>query len=198
MTVTSAGGRLLAERAAGPLDRRRRHPPQAGVRQALHEDPLLRERLRAALKAAPDMPRALSRLAMDRGGPRDLACIRDGVTAAAALARLLPGDSATNSPRRRRRSPRSMATSRTALSAALGDDLPLLKRDGGFVRPGPCARARRDAGAARRFRAASSPACRRATPKRRIRGRLGSSTTTSSAISSRCRRRTASGSLRRL
>ncbi len=136
MTATPAGGRLLAERLAGPLTdvaaiRRR----QDSVRLC-HEDPLLRERLRSALKAAPDMPRALSRLAMDRGGPRDLACIRDGVAAAAALARLLPGDLGDELAEAAAALSALDGGIETALSAALGDDLPLLKRDGGFVRPG--------------------------------------------------------------
>ena len=43
------------------------------------------------LKATPDMARALSRLALDRGGPRDLAALRDGLAAALAIAVLLGG-----------------------------------------------------------------------------------------------------------
>jgi DNA mismatch repair protein MutS len=139
MTLTPAGGRLLAERLAGPLTdvaaiRRRLDSVSAFV-----DDPLLRERLRAALKAAPDMPRALSRLAMDRGGPRDLACIREGVAAGLAIAALLPkalegelGEAAA-----------SLLALDPALEARLGaalsDDLSLLKRDGGFIRPGHAA-----------------------------------------------------------
>ncbi len=136
MTTTPAGGRLLAERLAGPLTDvaaiRRRQESVA----LCHEEPLLRERLRVALKAAPDMPRALSRLAMDRGGPRDLACIRDGVAAAASLAQLLPqelGAELAEAAAALRALDRSIETQ---LAAALGEDLPLLRRDGGFVRPG--------------------------------------------------------------
>ncbi|MBA3511301.1 DNA mismatch repair protein MutS, partial [Sphingomonas sp.] len=51
----------------------------------LHEDALRRERVRVALKAMPDFARALARLAAQRGSPRDLALIRDGLAAAAAL-----------------------------------------------------------------------------------------------------------------
>ena len=42
--------------------------------------------MRASLKGAPDLARALSRLVVGRGGPRDLAAIRDGIDAAASLA----------------------------------------------------------------------------------------------------------------
>ena len=45
--------------------------------------PALRGAMRAKLKGAPDLARALSRLVVDRGGPRDLAAIRDGIDAAA-------------------------------------------------------------------------------------------------------------------
>ena len=54
-------------------------------------DAVLRERLRGLLAGAPDMTRALSRLALERGGPRDLAAIRDGLTAARAACALLDG-----------------------------------------------------------------------------------------------------------
>jgi len=144
MTLTPAGGRLLAERLAGPLT------DVAAIRRrlrsvtALIDDPLLRERLRAALKGAPDIPRALSRLAMDRGGPRDLACIREGVAAAAAIAALLPERFAPEGPDDEldaaARALRALDGSiETSLAAALADDPPLLKRDGGFVRPGALA-----------------------------------------------------------
>jgi DNA mismatch repair protein MutS len=136
MTVTPAGGRLLAERLAGPLTSVTAIRHRLDAVESFSADPLLRERLRGALKGAPDMPRSLSRLAMDRGGPRDLAAIRDGVSVAAALAALLPQEL-----------PAEIATAAEALSAldpaiagtlsaALADDLPLQKRDGGFVRTG--------------------------------------------------------------
>src|SRR6266403_243843 len=45
----------------------------------------LRADVRARLAAAPDLARALARLVVGRGGPRDLAAIRDGLHAAAEL-----------------------------------------------------------------------------------------------------------------
>jgi DNA mismatch repair protein MutS len=53
--------------------------------QWLGEDALLRERVRGALKAMPDFARALARLTAGRGSPRDLAVLRDGLAASAAL-----------------------------------------------------------------------------------------------------------------
>src|SRR6476659_2926348 len=70
-TMTSAGSRLLAQRLAAPLT---------------EPDAIARQQTRELLHIAPDMARALSRLVVGRGGPRDLAAIRDGIGAAAALA----------------------------------------------------------------------------------------------------------------
>ena len=96
-------------------------------------------RLRGRLKAAPDLARALSRLALDRGGPRDLAAVRDGLLRAA---RRWPQRAGAAPPAARglaRAMPRCRR-GRGALAARLGEalaeSLPLNRRDGGFVRPG--------------------------------------------------------------
>ncbi|HUE79879.1 MAG TPA: DNA mismatch repair protein MutS [Sphingomicrobium sp.] len=82
---TAAGRRLLAEDIAAPLTERAAIEARLGLVAWLHEDALRRERVRAALKAMPDFARALARLAAQRGSPRDLALLRDGLSAAAAL-----------------------------------------------------------------------------------------------------------------
>ena len=138
LTVTPGGSRLLAERLAAPLT------DPAAIAQRLDavqwgtETGTARGRLRALLKATPDMARALSRLSLDRGGPRDLAALRDGLKAAARAAGLLA--TAENVPH----ALTAIATALVGvdpglaaiLAAALADDLPLQKRDGGFVRAG--------------------------------------------------------------
>ncbi|SHF62145.1 DNA mismatch repair protein MutS [Kaistia soli DSM 19436] len=137
--VTGAGSRMLAARLAGPIT----DPDEIGRRldaiDWLIAAPDLRRRLREQLAACPDLARALSRLALDRGGPRDLAAIGAGLSAAAAIAELL-GDAEGLLPDEIA----EVATVLVALppgfaeriGAALDDELPLLKRDGGFVRPG--------------------------------------------------------------
>jgi DNA mismatch repair protein MutS len=82
---TSAGRRLLAEDISAPLTERAQIEPRLALVAWLHEDALHRERVRVALKAMPDFARALARLAAQRGSPRDLALLRDGLSAAAAL-----------------------------------------------------------------------------------------------------------------
>ncbi|MGV6871559.1 DNA mismatch repair protein MutS [Pseudochelatococcus sp. B33] len=137
-TLTPAGGRLLAERLAGPLT----DPQAIRARQdsvaMLHEDIALRERLRGLLRAAPDIARALSRLIVGRGGPRDLAALRDGLSAARAIGTHLEGAPALSAELDgARQSLKELDPAwGEALAAALADDLPLLKRDGGFVRAG--------------------------------------------------------------
>ena len=82
---TAAGRRLLAEDIAAPLTERAAIDARLSLVAWLHEDALRRERVRLALKAMPDFARALARLAAQRGSPRDLAQLRDGLSAAAAL-----------------------------------------------------------------------------------------------------------------
>ncbi len=103
-------------------------------------DVLARQQTRELLNITPDMARSLSRLVVGRGGPRDLAAIRDGIGAAAALAaRLdkLPKKCAelSNGALARTACARSSRLMRESM-AVLADELPLFKRDGGFVRDG--------------------------------------------------------------
>ena len=135
-TVTVAGARMLSQRLAAPLT----DPDAIGRRLdavgLFVSEVDLRADVRARLAAAPDLARALARLVVGRGGPRDLAAIRDGLRAAAELSRRLASapqvaEIADATAALRRPDPAIAAE----LSAALGEDLPLFKRDGGFVGP---------------------------------------------------------------
>jgi len=137
-TVTAAGSRLLAQRLAAPLTE-----PAAIVRR--HDavahfvaDSGLRARLRSDLKGAPDLARALARLVVGRGGPRDLAAIRDGIEAAAGVSAALTANGGIPDDIRQAAAAlcRPDAGIAAALATALADELPHLKRDGGFVRAG--------------------------------------------------------------
>ncbi|MBB1497654.1 DNA mismatch repair protein MutS [Paracoccus sp. MC1862] len=133
-TVTAPGGRLLERRISAPSrDLPLIHRRQAGV-AALVEDARLTADLRDALARVPDMDRALSRLSLERGGPRDLAAVRNGLTAAVRIAALIGGgdpllaEAAGN------------LVGHDALIDLLDEALvaepPLLSRDGGFVAAG--------------------------------------------------------------
>ena len=136
LTVTPAGARLLAERLASPLTDPEAINRRLDSLEFLVEAAPMRDALRRALAHAPDFLRALARLSLDRGGPRDLAAIRDGLAAAATLASILeaaqdlPSELLSAYARLRA----GCAELERDLEATLADDLPLLKRDGGFVR----------------------------------------------------------------
>ena len=86
---SAAGRRLLAEDVAAPLTDRSAIESRLALVAWLHDDAIRRERVRQALKAMPDFARALARLTAGRGSPRDLALLRDGLSAAALLRREL-------------------------------------------------------------------------------------------------------------
>src|SRR5690606_15372997 len=83
------------------------------------------------------MPRALTRLALNRGGPRDLGALRAGFAAGAEIARLLRGTALPAELEHARAAIEALpADLADLLARALGDELPLQKRDGGFVSAG--------------------------------------------------------------
>ncbi|KQU87552.1 DNA mismatch repair protein MutS [Mesorhizobium sp. Root102] len=136
-TVTGGGARLLADRLMAPLT----DPAAIGARldsvSFFRSETRLCQAVRSSLKSVADMPRALSRLALNRGGPRDLGALRAGFEAAGAIAEIF---AATTLPQELTAAlaaihalPQALAQH---LTQALGDELPLLKRDGGFVRGG--------------------------------------------------------------
>jgi DNA mismatch repair protein MutS len=140
-TVTSAGGRLLARRLAAPLTDPDAIRARLDAVEALVADTGARSDLRAQLRKVPDLARALSRLVVGRGGPRDLAAIRDGLESASELARRL--DAMADAPAEIRQAVAALCRPDPGivaqLEAALADELPALKRDGGFVRQGHAA-----------------------------------------------------------
>ena len=90
---SAAGRRLLAEDLAAPLTDRGAIEARLALVQWLHSNGSRRTRIRAALKAMPDVPRALARLVAQRGSPRDLAQLRDGLDAIAGLKSDIEADS---------------------------------------------------------------------------------------------------------
>jgi DNA mismatch repair protein MutS len=91
--VTAGGRRLLATDISAPLTDKDEIERRLALVGWFHDDQLRRERTRSALKALPDLARALARLTSGRGSPRDLAQLRDGLAAARALKEALEGES---------------------------------------------------------------------------------------------------------
>jgi DNA mismatch repair protein MutS len=135
-TTTPAGARTLADWLAAPLR-------DCAKIAARHEsvgffanDPLIRMDVRQGLKSVPDMMRALGRLALERGGPRDLAALRDGLLAARECGVKLEAE---NPPYLLAKAAAFLAGVDLALpqefGVALADELPLDRRNGQFIRP---------------------------------------------------------------
>jgi DNA mismatch repair protein MutS len=139
-TLTAPGARLLAAWLTAPLT----DPVAIGARQdgwawLVGAAPRLAE-LRAALRGAPDLARALARISLGRCSPRDLAAIQLGQTAAAAAAVALSG-SGLASPL-----PPILAQAKTALfpapeladllRRALAETVPARLDDGGVIAAG--------------------------------------------------------------
>jgi DNA mismatch repair protein MutS len=137
-TVTGAGARLLGEFLSAPLTEPAAIAERQDLVQFLLEDDGLREALREALRQAPDLERALSRLTAGRGGPRDLAAIRDGLQQAAALRAVI---AAPRNPAPKLLKAAEVGLGHHAelvdrLARALRTELPFLSRDGGFIAAG--------------------------------------------------------------
>ncbi len=131
----------MAERLAAPLTDKAEIERRLDLVQLFVERPALRERVREALKRTPDIERALQRLSVGRGGPRDLAALRDGLESAEALSALLGAEPEALAPPPAPLAEIVQAAANhrkliDALAVALADEPPLFARDGGFIRAG--------------------------------------------------------------
>jgi DNA mismatch repair protein MutS len=136
LTVTSAGSRLLSLRLAAPLLR-------LGLIQERQNDVTYfvnsneyRKTIREVLKQVPDMERALSRLNMMRGSPRDLAALRDGLNLATHIRQIF-GELELPSGLTKQIQRLGYHVDLTdKLSRALAENLPFYTRDGNFIAEG--------------------------------------------------------------
>lgn len=139
LTVTAAGGRLLAAEISAPSRDAGEIEGRLDLVQWFAGDGDLRGEARALLKRAPDVARALGRIAAGRGAPRDLSSLRDGLAAAQTLGLLLDGASAGGSPpaldplRLGLEPPRALLD---RLRAMLVESPPVNANDGGVVADG--------------------------------------------------------------
>jgi DNA mismatch repair protein MutS len=136
MTLTAAGARLLERRLAAPSCDLSEIRARLAAARFLVDDDALRAELRAALRAVPDIDRALSRLSLDRGGPRDLAMLRAGLRQAGALRQGLRGHDLPPLLAELAEGLGGHGALVDRLEAALVAEPPHLARDGGFVADG--------------------------------------------------------------
>ena len=134
-SVTASGARLLASRLAAPLTDIAAIASRQDAVQGFAEDSELRRKAREHLRAAPDMARALARISVGRGGPRDLAALRDGVKAARRLRdemKDLRGEAA-DAHAALTQAIADLSQLSDRLSFLLVEEPPYLARDGGFI-----------------------------------------------------------------
>ncbi|WP_375207409.1 DNA mismatch repair protein MutS [Hyphococcus sp.] len=142
-TVTGAGARLLASRLSSPLTDIAAIAARHDAVSYFESERDVTEDARQRLKETPDAARALSRLAAQRGGPRDIAALRDALMRAREIASLLPPEGASL-PADLRRATEALENRKgegfsaliTMLREALSDELPMLARDGGLIAKG--------------------------------------------------------------
>jgi DNA mismatch repair protein MutS len=133
-SVTAAGARLLARRIAAPLCDPVAISARLDAVGWMLAEAERRVAVRAALREVPDLDRALGRLSLGRGGPRDLAALRDGLAVAGRIGDLLAG------------APEVLAEAAAALAghgelqarlaAALAAAVPVALQDGGVIAAG--------------------------------------------------------------
>lgn len=135
-TVTPGGARLLEQRLSSPsrnLDIVQSR--LAAVDFAIEHDRLSGD-IRTALRKAPDLDRALSRLSLDRGGPRDLTAVRNTLEQAEVIARHCQACELPPLLASAAENLTGFDDLSALLDAALVAEPPLLTRDGGFVAVG--------------------------------------------------------------
>jgi DNA mismatch repair protein MutS len=137
-TVTAAGARQLATDISAPLATRSAIEQRYALVRDGVQHTVLRADIRNTLATMPDVERALTRLLLGRGGPRDLQSIAIALQSAARVRSLLAGATGTLSPSLVALAQTLPDLSRLhdGLLRALSDDVPYLARDGGFIRPG--------------------------------------------------------------
>lgn len=139
-TITHAGSRLLQDHLANPL----RQVPLIEARlQAVDlfaQHHALRSALREQLKNLPDMERALARLSLDRGGPRDLLALHEALEKSANIFDILSAQktahTALNAQLQGLGQYQALSDLQAELSVAVRDDAPIGTRDGGFIQKG--------------------------------------------------------------
>ncbi len=145
-TVTASGARLLAYWLNNPLTHKQEIDDRLDCVSYFINDNDKRETLRNFLKACPDLERSLSRLSVDRGGPRDLSAILTSLMNSLRIKDHINHDDGhvndLNRPSLLKHFLEQMHFSSNIhelidhLNRALKEDLPLLSRDGGFIEKG--------------------------------------------------------------
>jgi DNA mismatch repair protein MutS len=138
-TLTGPGARLLADHLAAPLTSPAEIMSRLDAVQFFLDRADVRAAMRERLRRVADIERALTRLSLGRGGPRDLAALRDALGETAAIRATLASPGLVPLPEVLGEAKQGLgehAVLVERLGRALAAELPLFARDGGFIAPG--------------------------------------------------------------
>jgi DNA mismatch repair protein MutS len=137
-TLTTAGARLLQSRLSAPLCDTTQINQRLNDVESFAQNTSVREKIRHVLDKIPDMERSLMRLALNRGGPRDLHALKVGLRSCVTLREILIESDKNNYLGFIEMLGLTQAQHSFVdeLDILLLDNLPMLARDGGFVKTG--------------------------------------------------------------
>lgn len=139
-TVTGAGSRQLAAQINAPLNDVAAINNRLNSLEFFNNNSAARDTVRKILRRTPDMARALSRLSLKRGGPKDLGAIRSGLLVADEVLKELEHFKQEHLPELIKQISKSLlfasGSLKDKLDRYLTEDLPLQARDGGFIKEG--------------------------------------------------------------
>jgi DNA mismatch repair protein MutS len=140
-TVTSLGGRLLSSYISSPLTNPKKINERLDIIEFFTNEIGTKDDIRERLKNCPDIERALSRIAIKRCGPRDLATIKTALSQIPLIISDIKGNDAKQVLNNR---PEALEICIShlgnhdeivnELENALADELPLHAKDGGFIK----------------------------------------------------------------
>ena len=136
-TITSSGARLLTNYLSAPLIDIETINARLNQVEYFVNNKTYRSDLRALLKQCPDIERSLSRLCLGRGSPRDMIAIKNGLEITKHIRNLF--HNLQNLPIEIEDSISALGSHDELalhLNSALKEEVPLLARDGNFVREG--------------------------------------------------------------
>lgn len=139
-TVTNAGGRMLQAHLSSPSTNLELIQSRLNMIECLINDPNLHDQLQELLNLTPDIERSVGRLTAGRGGPRDMAMIRDGLAQGEVIRAHLQNNADAKDIYKAqlealKQNP-DLANLQDQLKLALDESLPMLARDGGFIAKG--------------------------------------------------------------
>jgi DNA mismatch repair protein MutS len=135
-TLTSGGARLLEKRVSAPSTNLDEIENRLNGLDFMIADPSLSSSLRSELRKVPDLDRALSRISLERAGPRDLVAIRNGLLQSSIISKILSGFTLPKLIEEKTAVFPEQDKFLGLLTEALVDEPPILARDGGFIREG--------------------------------------------------------------